>query len=86
MATAVTDNKTETTISSLLQEVAELRIRVSNLSLEIEKLELERYIFAPSHIVEEKLKISLVYKHKLDKDIRKLEILKRELRSLGHQW
>ena len=87
MTTAVTEkNESKITIHTLLEEVAALRARVLQLTLEVEALQLNRYTLAPAHIVEDKLQTVLQYKDKLDSDIEQLEVLKAALRQVGYRW
>ena len=86
MTTAGTEDRTEHTISSLLQQVAELRARVAALTVEFEALQADKYVFAPAHIVKKKLELALEYKEALDKEIKRLEELKYRLRQLGYRW
>ena len=74
------------TIYDLLEEVAALRAQVSRLNTEIKALQLDRFILAPAVIVEEKLRMALQFKDRLDSDIARLEVLKSELQSRGYRW
>ena len=86
MTTAGTEDRTKHTISSLLQQVATLRARVAFLAAEFEALQVDKYVFAPAYIVEEKLELALEYKERLDREIKRLEELKYRLRQLGYRW
>ena len=84
--TASNITESEHTIHELLEEIRELRERVLQLATELEALHLDQFILAPAVIVEEKLRVSLQLKVKLDSDISRLEQLKIELRATGYRW